>query len=263
MQCPNCHHEHVEGNFCVKCGTPLTSANEQAATVDTENAQTNPVPPFTEKVQPNVQLEKAKEISKMYFGFFMTVLKSPFSQASKVSSAHFVNGLISIVLFSLLIPLITYLNLGDLRHYIDSPFANVVLKPMVGFAIYMLLIAVYSFVGLKAGKVSANIKEVISRFGALLIPFIALFLVAIILSILQIKILAFLLLFVGISLSVSMVPLFIILSYKKESEKGLDAFYCSIIVYLLTGLTLLIMGNMLFSALLDAIESYLGSFFLF
>ncbi|KAF0821294.1 zinc ribbon domain-containing protein [Cytobacillus firmus] len=269
MICSNCSHKNDGGRFCENCGSPLTQGGGQEAAVAMENASASP----TTSGQSNKYIESTKNISKMYFGYFMQVIKKPYASAQAVGAEHFINGLITIVLYSFIIPLMFYFALkgilADMNSFssglfgeelqINPPFADVVIKPAFAYAIFIMLVAVFSFAAIKLGRINASFQEVVARFGSFLIPFVALLAIALIMSILKIK-LFLLFLFLGFVGSIFMVPPLVIASYKKSSEEGVDVIYGSLITYILTFVAIAIMGDMLFNTLKDAFSDIFGLF---
>jgi hypothetical protein len=257
MTCPKCNHLSDGGNFCGKCGTRLGAVQETAAASEVETI------PFNATQAPsNAHLENAKKISKMYLGFFMGVLKKPFSQAQNVGKEHFINGLITVALYAIFIPLMVFLGFKDYSQYVDSPFLNFVLKPAFGYAVFILLVVVYSFAAIKLGKIQASLQEVIARFGTFLVPFVGLFAIATIMALMEMEFFA-LILFIGFIGSIFTVPPLVIASFKKQSTAGLDVIYGTILTYLATFITLGIMGRILFEMIGSMIEDYVSSLFLF
>ncbi|WP_062350655.1 zinc ribbon domain-containing protein [Bacillus kwashiorkori] len=258
MKCMKCGHENASGKFCTKCGSPLNAnENEVAATVETTQ-QTVLQGGGQGQSQSNPQLEQAKRISKNYYTYFIDVLKQPLSQTNKVGQNQWVNSLITIALFSLLFPLTLYVSLGDLREWIESPFLNGIIKPFIGFAIFIVLMSAYTFGALKLSKLDVDFKVVLSRFGTLLVPVVVLFLLAFIMSLLDASLFAALLVF-GFLIAIFAVPPFVLISFKKENNSGLDIFYSTLIIYLLAFLTIGLIGEFMFSIFLDMIEGIISS----
>ncbi|WNB92521.1 zinc ribbon domain-containing protein [Bacillus sp. NEB1478] len=253
MVCSKCQHENTGGKFCGKCGNSLLAdvTNEVAATsVPTHSAQ-----------QPNVHVENAKKVTKMYFGYFMNILKSPYSQSKSIGTEHFINGLITVALYALFIPLMVYLGLKDtIGIFHDSPFFTFVVKPSFGYAVFIMLVASYSFAAIKLGKVQVSYQAVIARFGSLLVPFVGMFGLALLFAVLEIKFFV-LILFIGFIGSIFTVPALTISSFKKDTSSGLDVVYGTILTYVATFITLGIMANILLEAIKNALEQWFGSFF--
>ncbi|MDQ1144136.1 hypothetical protein QE429_000963 [Bacillus sp. SORGH_AS 510] len=274
MQCPACSHQNEGGKFCEQCGTKLVSNafQETASAVDVEPTSNPSYQQSQVNTQPNQYLEGAKNISKMYFSYFLQVLKKPYASSKSVGSEHFINGIITMVLYSVVIPLMIYFGLKTLLSSVNEfgsmfggemdiqpPFTDVVIKPTFAYAVFILLVASFTFFAIKLGKVNVTYKEVISRFGSFLIPFVAILFVALIMSILKIK-LFLLFLFIGFITSIFIVPPLVIASYKKESQEGLDVIYGTLFTFVLTFIAIGIMGDMLFESIKSAVTDIFSIF---
>ncbi|WHY85464.1 hypothetical protein QNH39_23080 [Neobacillus novalis] len=291
MQCPVCSHQNEGGKFCEQCGTKLETAAYQEAAPTAEPTM-NQAPSYTSQQgyqqgnpqgyqqgnpqgfqqvnsQPNQYLEGAKNISKMYFGYFMEVLKKPYASSKSVGEEHFTNAIITIVLYSLIIPLMLYFGIKSFTSSlsgmwgntldISPPFTETVIYPTFAYAIFILLVATFSFAAVKLAKVNASYKEVISRFGSFLIPFLAILLIGFVLSLLKAKIFV-LFLVLGFSTSLIVVPTLVIASFKKETQDGLDVIYGTILTYVLTCITIAIMSEMLFERIVTAFYQAISLF---
>lgn len=267
MNCPNCNHTSDGGKFCGNCGAPLSSSTHS-------EIATNGPTIATQQPQPNAYFQSTKTVSTMYFNFFLQVLKKPYASSQSVGGEHFVNAIITIILYAIFIPLIIYFGVKSFMNGISDAtggifgntysmgpsFTDFVLKPMFGYAVFILLVATFVFAAIMLGKIEVTYKSVIARFGSFLIPFLALFVVALILSIFNAKIYIFLFLlgFIG---SIFIVPPLVIASYKKETQGGLDTIYGTLLTYILTFITLAIMTNVLFGALKSILLGGTGGFF--
>lgn len=253
MYCETCKEiQSRGGNYCGKCGTPLvTVGNEGESRSSYEMANTQVVSSGV-----NVNLSNIKRTSSSYFSLFKKVLKKPYGEAQQVGAEQILNAIITVFLYALFLPLMVYFGAKEYTEYIESPFLNVVLKPAFGYAIFILLVGTYTFVSIKLGKGTASYKEVISRFGVFLIPFLGLFVVALVMAILQIKFFAVVLL-LGFLGSLLTVPPLVITTFRKNTMSGLDSVYCTLVTYLGTLITIGIMANFLFSALGEMIQNFM------
>ncbi len=302
MICPNCQHQNDGGNFCEKCGTKLTAnVNPEVAATAESSPQgfTNPVQngadfnsnpnQYTQQnqnqyaqpnqntqqtyqnAQPNQYIETTKNVSKQYFGYFINVLKKPYATSQAVGGEHLINGIITMVLYSLFIPLMFYFGLKGILSDINSfgasllgedivknpPFADVVLKPTFAYLIFIFLVSTFTFAAVKLGRINASFKEVIARFGSFLIPFVCILAIALIMSILKIDFFLFFLL-LGFLGSIFIVPPLVIASFKKGTQEGVDAIYGTLITYVLTFIAIFIMADMLFESIKSAVTNLLG-----
>ena len=264
MKCPSCEHVNDGGNFCENCGARLVTGEVAAALPHASQPGVEgaavATSTFTAVQQPNAHVENVKNVSKMYFSFFLEVLKKPVAATRNTNREELVNGLISIGIFALIIPLIIYLGLKEAG--VDGEFMSMVIKPTFSYAIFILLIASYSFVAIKLGKVPVKYTDVIARFGSMLIPFLALFLLAFLMSLVDMGLYP---VFLGIGFlgSVFIVPPLVISSFKKDEPSGLDALYGTLLTYVAIFITMGIMAAYLLSTLLELIEEKLTSLFFF
>lgn len=274
MKCPNCNHVNEEAKFCERCGGKLNNSatNQIAATTDAHHSNQG-------SSSTSIYLDKTKTAITNYFGYSIQVLKNPYPVSSNLGKEYFVNALITMILYAFIIPSILYFSLKgvlseitsqlegnifgsfitELTPAITPSFADVVAKPFFGFVLLIGLVSVFTFTAIKLGKVIVDIKEVIARFGAFLLPFVAILIVSLLLSILKVKF-SIAILAVGFVSSLLLVPAFVISSYKKGSKEGLDVLYGSILCYVLTVIVLVIMGNFLFESVLSSLQHFLSSF---
>ncbi|MGD6796087.1 zinc ribbon domain-containing protein [Metabacillus indicus] len=271
MVCPNCHHENEGGKFCERCGTGLvhSAANETAA--GTEAAAIHPSAEQASVSQQNQYIETTKKFSKMYFSFFLQILKNPYANSQRVGKEQLVNGIITMALYSFLIPLMIYFGLkgllSDMSGFgselmgdemnIQPPFTDIVLKPAFAYFIFILLIATFTFAAVKLGRINTAITDVFARFGSFLIPVVAVLAVGVIMSFLKIKLFIAVLL-IGFIGSTFIIPSLIITSFKKGSGEGVDTIYGSLITMVLAFIAIAIMGDMLFESLKSAFEDLFG-----
>lgn len=294
MQCTNCNHYNEGGKFCENCGAKLPVEVAAASeTVEPSALQPGVQPPgrpedqpgYTQQqepayqqhagypgsgqspAQPNVYLQNAKNVSRLYFNYFGAILKKPFSSIHNIGGEQLVNGIITMVLFSLLAPLMLYFYLSSVarKYFSDSPFLDnvahpsisfveVVIKPTLSLAILILLIATFCFGAIKLAKTNAGYRDVIARFGALLVPFLGLMVIAFVLSILQFEIFAIFL--VGAFLGLLFIaPPLLITSWVKKDARGLDVVYGVLLTYIATFITLDIMGKAITKIMDDVVPS--------
>ena len=222
ITCPNCHHLNDGGNFCEKCGTRLT----EGETVVAGGASAASV----ETVRPNEHLEKAKNVSKLYFGYFMSLLKSPLAKGSRIGEEHFVNGLITIILYSLILPLSMYVALGDYGRYMDSAFLTIVIKPTLAMAVFVFLMSVFTFCAVKVVGGQVTFRSAVARFGAILVPFIAVFVLGLLMSLFEIYEFVFVL-GLGLFGAIFTAPAIVVMSYTRNIASKFDPLYGIILTY--------------------------------
>ncbi|WP_334073482.1 MULTISPECIES: zinc ribbon domain-containing protein [Paenibacillus] len=220
MICPKCQHRQLteKARYCENCGKPLTRGAAGFA----------------------------------YLQFVTAALRHPVAFARRVNHGQFIAGLITILLFSLLVPLIIYTGFQRLVGFVDNPFVGMVLRPTLAFLIMSLLITAYCYAVVRYGKGPADYREVAARFGVYLVPFTALLLLALLAALLGIHSLQSLLLLIGLLGAWFAVPAFVILTgYSAEGQTpGFpDQLQGTLLVYLAVLLTLALFGKLLFGPL--------------
>ncbi|TVY01287.1 hypothetical protein [Cohnella terricola] len=224
----------------MKCGANLGSSTAQSTT------------------QSNVQLQKAKQLSKMYFSYFGEVLKNPVRTGQASTADHMTNGLITMILFSLVLPLIFYFQIkasarkygGFLIDHLDVPFGSVVVKPFFFLILIVLMVNSIVFLVLKMGNVTVRYQEITARFGTFMIPSVTFLVVGLLFTWLGIGggALGWV---IGVGLFSWFVAIcFTIYSFKRDHTSGLDAYYAVVITYAASILILYLFGDSILGSLL-------------
>lgn len=261
MNCIECGKNNQDGaKFCEGCGTKLVSQEENVV----GTAAYKEVAATTASQNPSavgngqVYIEKGKVISRLYFSYFMSVLKKPVETSEKIDKNELINGIITIALFALMIPLMTYFGLKSaVQNSFYTPeisFSAVVIKPFFSLFIFIALVGVIIFGAVKLGKSSAGILDVIARLGAFLVVPTALLAVALVISLIGSYWFA-LFLFLGLMGFSFIIPL-IVYSLKREVKTGLDAFYCTFLTYIGIIILFAIIGEQAF----QEVERLMNSF---
>lgn len=261
MQCTQCGHINQSGKFCVNCGAKLETS---AATGAPESPFTPPVPPAPSvqplqqaaPAQPNPQLQQVKQVGGQYFSFFYQVLRNPVRISETTNAGHMVNAIITLVLFCLLLPLIAYFQArASLGVFGDAvPFGAVVVKPFFFLLLIVLMVNSIIFFVLKLGNVTADYREVTSRFGALMIPSVTFIFVALLFLIIQVdsEVVGWIL---GLGVFSWLVAIcFTIYSFKKGHSSGLDAFWGVILTYAASILLIYVFGDTVVNNLLGGLD---------
>jgi len=245
VHCSQCGYQNQEAKFCVKCGANLGGQTAQSTARST--------------AQPNVQLQKAKQLSKMYFSYFVEVLKNPVRTGQASTADHMANGLITMILFSLVLPLIVFFQIkasarkfGGIFYsdHFDVPFGSVVVKPFFFLILIVLMVNSIVFLVLKMGNVTVRYQEVTARFGTFMIPSVTFLVIGLLFTWLRIGggALGWV---IGIGIFSWFVAIcFTIYSFKRDHTSGLDAYYAVVITYAASILILYLFGDSLLGSLL-------------
>ncbi|WP_123314623.1 zinc ribbon domain-containing protein [Ornithinibacillus gellani] len=261
MLCPTCGNETEAGKFCTSCGAQLTE--EPAATSD---PTITPAAPTEQKTQeqtnlpPNESVEKIKKAGANFGTFFLTLLKQP-SKAKDMNAKEIVSGIISIVLFSLIISLSSYIMLSAaFSGLFSSPsFVDSFLLPFIQFLILFAIVGFVTFGGIKLAAGDTSIAGVFAKYGAYLTPFLILFVLGAILGLIQLPWIPVLMMMVSIIGPLLAIPTFIVLEHK---ENGFDQIFVLIGIYIINllafGLLMQSFMNMLMGSLFDGIMGGFG-----
>lgn len=264
LKCNKCGATCQSGDkFCGECGSNLESQvvtvtqSDQAETTITHPTPNNSSAVPQSTVNSQEYIHKGKVISKMYFSYFLTMLKKPVSAAASTNKRDLTNSLITMVLFTLFIPLMIFFVLKNmLSDYMTVSFFDVVMKPFFVFFIYIVLVVAVVFGVLKIAKSSASFLDVMARLGSFLVLPTAFLAVAFILSLISSTSCIFFLSIGLICFSV-IIPL-IIYSYKQEEPRGLDTFYCILLTYIGIVIIFLIIGEQVVQELIVLMQDSFG-----
>ncbi|WP_256758781.1 zinc ribbon domain-containing protein [Cohnella sp. WQ 127256] len=279
MQCTQCGQINQSAKFCVKCGTQLQVAatSETASNNFPPSTSSVPQPPVSHQPLPvqlsksveqpaasaqmNPQLQQVKQVSKQYLNYFLEVLKSPMRTGQSSNAGHMVNGLITLILFALILPLMVYFQLRGQVSRIGFgfedhiSFVDVVIKPSFFLFIIVMLVNSIMFLVLKIGNVGVSYREVTARFGSFMIPAVAFFLVSLLFSFISDGSVVMGLL-IGLGLFSWLVAVcLVIFSFKKDHTSGMDAFYGVIITYAASIILIALLGEDIASTLFGNLEN--------
>ena len=266
MKCPNCGHSNEGGRFCENCGTQLV---ETADTAMQNQQQQQSTPQVNNEVgntgalQAEEYLKKTKDQSKQYITYFMDVLKKPYASLNApFENQYYMYAIITFILYSLFIPLMIYFGVKGLMSTFsyfgesaNPSFVDAVIIPAIAYGVFIVLVAGFTFFSIKLGRVNVAFKEVFTKFGILLVPFVFILAIGLILSILKVS-LFILFLVIGLVGSMYIVVPLLIAFYKKDTPgEGMDAVYGTLLTYILASILMLIMGEMLIDTLISGLES--------
>ncbi|SDR05308.1 zinc ribbon domain-containing protein [Virgibacillus salinus] len=244
MQCPSCGQQTAEGKFCTNCGAQLVKDNqyESVAAVSTT--------PSTNQ-NPNETVEKLKTTGSNFGHFFVTLVKNP-SEAKKANGSDMSSGIITFVLFSLLIALSYHLILSTIQmgFFMQITFWDSFILPFIIFNILYVLIAGLTFAGTKLSVQAVTFPDVIAKYGAYLVPFLLLYTAGILFWLIGLSSIAGMLLLLSILSTLLIAPTFILV---EQTPNGFDR------IYVLIGLHIIIL--LVFGFFIQSfMNSMLGNF---
>ncbi|WP_042220426.1 zinc ribbon domain-containing protein [Oceanobacillus manasiensis] len=243
MICPNCGQQTEEGKFCTNCGAPLPVENNAATqepvntdpTIEQESNVGEPSQPLSSgqqqnQSQPNDVMETVKRESSQFGSFFVKLLKNP-SEGKNIASSHLIPGIITIVIFSLLISLGTYIITSSIGSYfMEVSFVDSFLIPLIQFLILFGIIAAISFAGVKIGGQSLSFTDVVAKTGAYSVPFLVLTVLGSLLALVELPLSGTIIL-IGLIGPILLVPTLILL---ERPAPAFDRIYLLIGIYFVT-----------------------------
>ncbi|MTT32835.1 zinc-ribbon domain-containing protein [Terrilactibacillus sp. BCM23-1] len=249
MFCQKCGSENEEGaKFCATCGNQFSNL-ESRTEQRTETAST----------LERKEIKINSEVFSNYWLYIKSTLKAP----SQISN-DFNNGLITLILFALFLPisLVVFVNHTVKRlSFGFSPVSNVlgfgdVLKGAIITAVIIALYALIIFLTLKIGKLSISYKNIIATLGHMNVPIMLLSAVLIIAPF--VGILAYF--FILILLSIGMQLANILTIYRLSKGAKVDSLYLAIICQVVFNIVVFVI---LKEFALETIEEYSSYFDIF
>lgn len=232
MICPGCGQHNEQAKFCANCGVQL-SAEQQAATADPTGNTVTPNPPgMGNEQQVNKENDFVKTVKKesANFGqFFLKLLKGP-DNATKMNSTNMTPAIITMVIFSLLIALGTYLAGRQVSFIVQYSFLDSFVIPLLQFLILFAVVIGLTFAGTRMAMQSLSFTDVIAKVGAYTVPFLVLTIVGSLLTLVQLTFLAPLVL-IGLIGPILIVPTLIIL---EKPANRYDRIYILLGIYVVS-----------------------------
>jgi hypothetical protein len=267
MICPSCGQQTEEGKFCTNCGAPLPVENNAATqepvntdpTLEQESNVGEPSQPLASGQQQNQSqsndfMETVKRETSQFGAFFVKLLKKP-SEGQNVTSSQLISGIITIVIFSLLISLGTYIISSSIGSYfMQVSFVDSFLLPLIQFLVLFGIIAAISFAGVKLGGQSLSFTDVVAKTGAYSVPFLVLTVLGSLLALVELPLSGTIIL-IGLIGPVLLVPTLILL---ERPAPAFDRIYLLIGIYFVT---LLASGYLLANVVDALLGGMMGSLF--
>lgn len=194
-----------------------------------------------DQVKQSQFVQQGSQISKQFGNFYIKALMHPFMTAKNVGKPHFTNGLLTIILTSLLLPLVFYI--PNLLDGYGEYFGKRVLRPFLLIWIALILASALAFAAIRLGRIATDFMAVTAKLGTMLVPATASLLLCILSFVLELGDKFSLFLFM-ISLALIFGSITAtVLSFRKESINGLDPLYGAVIANLAFGYILVKFAN--------------------
>ena len=298
MICPNCGQETDPEKLCTSCGAPLPEDESRAvdpntadvqmqASVTAGNAeseqfvnaaqntgevqredvqnhtselastQENTQDQTQESAKPNEFVETLKRESSHFGHFFWDMLKGP-DEAKKTNHTSMTPAIITMVIFSILIALGSYLIANQIVSIWGGvSFVDSFLIPFIQFIILFAVVIALVFGGAKMAAQSLSFTDVIAKVGAYTVPFLVLTIVGSLLTLIGLSV-AGVLVILGLLGPILIIPTLILL---EQPANGFDRIYVLIGIYVVSLLISGMLVQSILSTFLGGItDSIMGGF---
>lgn len=243
MTCTNCGNKHANGRFCGSCGMRMAEEGLHHGQPAVEATAVN--------AEPNVHLENMSNLTKEYWSYFVQHLKHPSVSLTKQHD-EFRNGLISLLLYSIIFGLAIYAALKGMALEtigVDgSPSFSSVFFNVAGFAAACIAIIAFGLfvIGKNFGP-AYPFKQTLLLYGAHSLPAILLGVAALFLLLMKSYWYGFFLLIVSFIYVLMLAPGYVISVLLSKKPKGIDPLHgyaaYTVFVILLFGLLFKLLGD--------------------
>ncbi|WP_339305115.1 zinc ribbon domain-containing protein [Paenibacillus sp. FSL R5-0519] len=141
--------------------TESTGTNDHASAGDNSSNQWN-------NIVQNEKVQQAKEVSKQYLSYFLSVLARPYQTMKTVGDQHSLNGWLTMALIAVLSS--TYFLITFSRIGMDGLFIGGFVRPLLFTVIILIASIALMYAILKIEKITFRPKTLVAQFGTLLVP---------------------------------------------------------------------------------------------
>ncbi|MEO2210044.1 zinc ribbon domain-containing protein [Paenibacillus amylolyticus] len=141
--------------------TESTGTNNHASAGDNSSNQWN-------NIVQNEKVQQAKEVSKQYLSYFLSVLARPYQTMKTVGDQHSLNGWLTMALIAVLSS--TYFLITFSRIGMDGLFIGGFIRPLLFTVIILIASIALMYAILKIEKITFRPKTLVAQFGTLLVP---------------------------------------------------------------------------------------------
>ena len=233
MHCTICDEYIEEGKFCPNCGSALQE--EAAAITDQTLSSTPPARENNQQEQVGTATNQRAYRStdpKVSFDiitdYYKKLIKKPHTAIEKTKN-DIIPGIISLIIFSLLVGADSYYSMKELSSGFISPsFTSDFLLSFLRFGLILTFVAVITFTALKLTANELPFKDVFAKYTAFLVPFLLLFSAGFILELISLPTIPGSLISISLRAPLLVIPAIIILHSKK---KKIDLIYLLVGIY--------------------------------
>lgn len=267
--CSNCNNEQESGKFCGVCGGALQAAQSQPGNppvqptpVNTPEGQVAATTTTTAEPQTQQTTEKIKNVLSQYWAYFLNVIKNPTS-AFQLNESHFINGIITMVLYILTFSLSIYFIANSLMRatfgglYDQSLPFFLINSRLVFLAILAIALTFGSAMAMtKIAKSRDAFKTILAQYGGLIVPFTALNVIAILGGLVGSPFLTFIPLTISFTVIFSFVPVLFVFEKASTIDMQGQKIYLSLATLFLIAIGTYIIGEIAVFNLIDDLDSF-------
>lgn len=212
----------------------------------------------------NERIMEVKNKTSKYGHYFLDILSNP-TKIFTFTENKFTYSLINIVLFAILFSLYMYRSLimavGGFGSVYTPPFAQTVGPILFAMLITLGAAIVTTFLMAQLTFKRPNLKYVITQYGSLLIPVIALQLIALILTFVGLPVVAGILILILTSITFMFIPLQLVNDYEaKRAEDGQRVYiniFTVILVSIIVIVVMFVLATNLGQSIVDILDELL------
>ncbi|GGA79098.1 DUF6574 domain-containing protein [Ornithinibacillus halotolerans] len=248
--CTNCGHNQNTGKFCEECGGLLqdqqtaASATSEVHSMDANHVntpETQTAATTVNQTQTNDTVEKVKTGLSQYWNYIVHHIKNP-SNSFQSTENNLLNSIVTLVLYAVTFSLSIYLLANSVYKSITSffsvseslPFFGMNFRFILGAFIIIAITFGSALAVTKLAKHQDNFKTLLSQYGGLVVPFLALNIIALFGGLIGSATLTLVPLVASNTFMVSIVPAIFV--YEKSSQvdtKGLKVYHSFLTVLII------------------------------
>ena len=232
---------------------PIRQPQEQAQTSENQ-ASGDPQNNQWNNMMQNEKVQQAKEVSKQYASYFLSVLVRPYQAMKSVGEQHSFNGWLTMALIAVLYS--TYFLIAFSSMEIPGIFVSGFIRPLLLTAIMLIIAVALMYIILKVEKLTFRPKILVAQYGALLVPAVAALVLANVFTIISFSFslyfvaIAYIIVIVGMNAVVFQYPL-------NRSKAAIDSIYTVLIANIVL---VYVVYRLLLETLLSILSLFYSSF---
>ncbi|MBP2077040.1 hypothetical protein [Oceanobacillus polygoni] len=259
--CPKCNFQQESGKFCGACGEQVIESDEgqtqspqQEVRAGFEQAAT------ATAIQPSASAIKSGV--SHYWSYFLNLLKNP-THAFASTEKHFVSGLITLGLFAIIYAFSLYFLASTIARSLGGffsvtiPFFDLTSRLIFGVILSFAITFGSAFAMTKLAKNQESFKTLLTQYGSIIVPFTALNVVAMLGGIIGSIELTIVPLILSMIFAFVFIPVLFVYEKASKVNPNGQKIYLSLATVVLITIISYILGELLFSSIIEDVERIL------